>query len=337
MRAWWIVSFAVVAACSGGEPEPKKDDKKDAACDLSFDTIADKAFVRTTRGDSGKMEEDTLARLRFFKDGDKLKANYTARALLEVYSYICAVKGPELTCWQEKPSPEKFCDALVANGKTCTPEAVAELTGLKADDVKAAVERELAAIKAMSPKAASDMRNLYSSANAPLRGVLHARIKPKECQLSVSDMYQVMTNGQLREIENVTGTSTFAKTERAFVFEDCTDFQNMVVLSAPDAAGKPGESVMDVTVGQTVPVKYVGAESVKAEAGCTYSMDTFAAHEPVAQAVAVAPDASGNLTWAFQASFSKPGKSALHMYRYKTCGDKPQERFAVACQHVTVQ
>lgn len=336
-----VVLMMVLVACGGEAPpaDPKADAKPadKSGCELTLETLDGKGFVMAKKGPSGKPEEDLMARVRFAKEGDKIKAKYTTRSLSEVYDYTCAVQGPELSCWQDEVKVENFCRALVANNKPCTPDGVAQLTGLKAEAIAAKVEETKKAIDGMSPKDRTDMMALYSSANKPLRGVLHVRVKKDICGVSLGDMFQYMSNGQLKEVENVVGTAPFAPTEKELVWENCADGVNLVYLSAPDAKPQPGDSLKEVSPGQTLTARYVGPEHTKAEAGCTYTMDTFGGYERIMAAAPVAAGPDGALDWTFQYTPAKAGYAVTHMYRYKTCEGKPAERVGVSCQVAKVK
>lgn len=336
----WLFMLGFAAACSGGGPAPEAAKPGDAAgegtCSLSLDGLAGKTFVRVTRAASGAREEDLAARVQFYDDGGKLKAKYTARSLSDVYVYGCSKTDKEVACWQEDVRVADFCRALVANGKECTPEAVAELTGTKVEAIKAKVDETITNVKALKGADLHKMKEVFSSPSNPLRGVLKARVRPKDCVLSVSDLFQAMTGGQLKEVENVVGTSNFVETDRPLVFENCADGRSLLVATSADA--KPDAAVSEATAGQPLFARYIGSEHVKAEPDCAYTMDTWVAYERLAAGQPVQPDATGKLDWAFQASFkgslSYPG--VLHMYRYRKCGDKAQELVGVTCAAVRV-
>lgn len=334
-----LVLLGLLVACSGGAPEAAKPEagKEEGACALALDGLAGKTFIRTTRAASGAREEDLAARVMFYDEGGKLKAKYTARSLSDVYVYGCSKSDKEVACWQEDVRVADFCRALVANGKECTPQAVAELTGKKLEDIKAKVDETIANVKGLKGAELHKMKEVFASPSNPLRGVLKVKVKPKECSLTISDLFQAMSGGQLKEVENVVGTSTFAQTEKPLVFEHCLDGRSLQVATSADA--KPGESVSEAKTGQPLFVRYGGTEHVKAEAGCTYTMDTWAGYERLAAAQPVQPDGSGKLDWQFQATFAKalsyPG--VVHLYRHRKCGDKAEEHIGVACAAVKVE
>lgn len=338
MRIAFALLVAGLVAC-GGDAAPtdakgKPGAEGDApACDFSLDKLGGKSFVRTVKGDGS--DADLLARVKFVEEGGKTKAKYTARSLSDVYTYSCSKKDAELTCWEEAIKTPEFCRALVANGKECTAEAIAQLTGGKAEDLKAKVDETLKNIKGLSGPDRARMKEVYSAPTTPLRGVLRVRMKKDQCKLSVTDVYQAMTDGQLREIENVVGTATFVPTEKPLAFEHCSDGRSIAILENPDV--KSNVTLDSVKVGQNFTVRYLGDAHAKPAPGCTYAMETYAGYERVAAAAPIQPDASGKLPWMFQAAITTKGNQVVHMYRYKTCGDAPQELIDVQCQATMVK
>lgn len=331
-----LLLLSLLVAC--GQPEaPKEEAPAAPACSLGFDTLGGKTFVRQVKDPATKdYKDDPLARMQFFKEGDALKVKYTVRSLADVYTYTCVQTESDITCFEDNPKAGDWCRTLIANDKECTAEEVAKLTGLSLEDAKKGTDEVLAEVeklKKKSPKELEDMKQVFNQPNNQLRGVLHAKVWAEDCRLTVNDRYQTMTFGQLREMENVVGAGRFVESNKTYVFEHCKDNSNVVALSAPGASAKPGETTVDWGVGQSIPFAYVGPET-KAEAGCSYSMDTFAEYEPKGTNIVVAPDEKGNLNYNFQATFSTPGPHVVHMYRYKACNGGAPERIGVHCQVV---
>lgn len=337
MRLRLGVLLACLVACGGGagtDPKPADAAAAGPSCDFSLDKLGGNQFVRALKGDGSPGDLDLLARIQFADEGGKLKAKYTARSLSDVYNYSCTAKDKDLSCWEEEIKAADFCRALVANGKECSVEAVAQLTGAKPEAIKQKVEDTLKNIKGLSGPERSRMKEAFSAPTTPLRGVLRIKMKKDQCKLSITDLYQSMTDGQLREIENVVGTSTFEPTKKELVFENCADGRSLLTLDSLDS--KATDSLESVSPGENFFVKYAGKEHAKAEAGCTYAMETYVGYERLSAAAPIEP-VGGALPWNFQASFPKAGRQIVHMYRYRTCGDKPQERVGVQCQAVTVR
>ncbi len=311
-------------------PEPEK-----AACDLGLDAehLAGKSFARMLDGEA---EPDLLARAHFFQEGDKLKVKYNTRALTAMYTYTCKKEPKELLCTQDDVDAYQWCQTLWANKGSCAPAEVADLTGLPVPKVQKEVERFQAELKKLDDTGKARMKAMFSQPNNQLRGILHVKFNPESCRLTMSDRYQTFDQGQLREMENVVGSARFIPVEKELVFEHCLDARNFVALTAPDARPGPGETKIDVATGEKVDFRYVGPDLVKAEPNCSYTMDFWSKYEPVAKGTAVSPDPKGALTWEASASFDKPGRNVVHLYRYKDCG-QGTKLDSVSCQVVMVK
>jgi hypothetical protein len=328
---WWMLWIVGCATEPAAPPAPEA-----PACDLALevDALAGKSVARLLDGDK---DPDLLARAQFFKDGETLKVKYNTRALTDMYTYTCKKESKEFFCQADNVDLEQWCRTLIANKGACSGAEIANLTGAPLDAAQKAAETINAAVKKLSPEQMEKLKTGYSLPSNQLRGVLHVKVNPDTCRLTMRDNYQTMERGELREYENVVGSARFVPVEKELVFEHCGDPANFVALAAPDAKPNPGESAVDQKVGTPVDFRYVGAELVKAEAGCTYSMDVFRQYEPVTKGQAVAPDADGKLTWATNQTFDKKGKNVVHLYRYKDCGKGAELAQPVSCQWVNAK
>ena len=119
------------------------------------------------------------------------------------------------------------------------------------------------------------------------------------------------------------------------LFESCGPGRIVADLETeelPKSLPAPGQHEF----GTDIWFHYIGKDLVKPEAGCTYSMDTWAQWKPVAQGVEVS-EADGKLAWKASHNFGEADKEALHqvnpvnpmgifsMVRYKTCGEKKEK------------
>lgn len=335
------LSLLTLLACSGGAPAPAPADAPPAApaCDLSIDTLPGKTFVLAGKAADGTEQADISARIRFSKDGDKLKAAYNGKSLINLYTYSCAPSKDGADCWEDAPKADLFCKALIANDKECTPESVSELTGQKPEEIAKVVADTRAEVKQLKGDAYEQFRALFDNANTPLRGVLHLRVKTDGCKLMVTDRYMAMSHGSVREQENLVGTAPFIASDKNLAFETCTvaEGASLVALTAPGAAAKPGEHKRDWNKGESIPLAYVGESLIKAEPGCTYTQDVYAGGEAIQTGQPVAPDDKGALSWTFSHSFDKAGPSAFTLVRSRTCEGKPAEKVDVVCQAVSIQ
>jgi hypothetical protein len=335
---------------SCGKPEPVKPAEtkpETPACGLALDKLAGKSFVHVQKSADGKTwTEDILARVKFYKEGDKLKAKYNARSRADFYDFTCTINGDTLDCFEDNPKAADFCRTLFANDvvgpdKSCEASKVAELTGVSIEEAQKAkkeVDDELAKFRReKNTHEIDDMRKVFNSPNNQLRGVFHVKVRPDECRLNLADHYLTMNYGKMREMENVVGTAKFQETDKKLVFEHCKDDKNFVALKNPDAFAKPGESQLEWRPGQQITLRYVGNEDQHPEAGCSYSQDTWFQYEPVALGTPVSADGKGRLNWTMTKLISDPGKYIIHMYRYKACGNEEPKRISVSCQALWVK
>jgi hypothetical protein len=329
-----MLALGLLVAC-GGASEGGADAEKKSTCALSLDNLDGQSFVKGSQ--VGKNRQlDILARVRFEKQGDVLKAKYTVRSFTDVYTYTCKPEADGLTCWADEFEVANYCRSLWGNEKACTPEAVAELTGLTVDEVRPKVEETLANLNKLSGVAKHQARNAFGGAGIQLRGLLKVKLKEKECRLLISDLYQGMTNGQLREFENPVGTSDFFQnTERDLVFEHCADGTSLVAQADATQPAVAGAGLPEVAVNTPFHLGWAGDPA--AQPGCTYSQKGYVGYLASGAETPVAAGADGKLAWGFDATVPTPGKTALHLVRYAACEGKEKAVLSTACTAINVQ
>ena len=334
---------ALLGACGGSSTEQAKKPVEEAAppCDITLDTLAGKKFVLQKKGADGKTwEEDVLARASFYQEGDKLKVKYNTRALTDMYTYTCTkpADGSEQTCWEDNPRAADFCRALIANKGDggCTVDEIIKITGLAKDKAEAGYNEVMAELKKLPPKEVEDMKKVFNNPNNQLRGIVHIKVPKNECRITLTDNYMTYSFGEIREMGNVVGSARFVQTDKDLVFEHCKESENLVALSSADGWAKPGETVHEHKAGQPVTFRYVGAEDLKPQAGCTYTMDTWSQYSPIAKNVPVETDSRG-LKWTFSETYPKAGRFVAHIYRYKACNGGQPELLPVSCQGIIVK
>ncbi len=326
----------LVAGCASEPPPPPEPEKP--ACDLTLDNLAGRTFVKADRSADGKtITQDTWARAQFLEEAGKLKVRYNTRALVDMYTYTCKKDGKEQFCLADKVDPMQYCQTLYANIGVCAPEGVAEFAGMSLEEARKVRDQLMSEVKKMSPESIERMKVAFSTPNNQLRGVFHVKVDAETCQLNISDFYQTMTFGQLREQENVVGRAKMIQTDKDLVFEHCSDQQSLVALSAAGAKAEPGQHVFEWDKGAKIPYAYVGKDATKAEDGCTYTMDTWSMYESLQKGVAVTPDDKSKLNWAFEHSFAEGNRGVVHMYRNKSCAGGASERIDVLCQAVKLK
>lgn len=332
-----LLSHALLG-CAGGEPAAPPPAPA-PACNLAYDTLAGKTFVRQVRSKDGKgWEEDTWARARFYKgDGDKLKMKYNTRALVDMYDYSCEKGKGEILCLADNIDLKQWCQTLIANKGSCSAADLAELTGVKVEQAQKARAEIMPQIEKQTPEQLAKMKLAFSQPNNQLRGVMHLKVNQEECRITARDTFQTMTDGKLQELENYVGSSRFVSSDKDLVFEQCKDHQSLVALTAADAKAKPGEHKLSWKTGESIPFRYVNEALSKAEPGCTYSMDEYVTYEPVQKGLAVEPGEGGKLQWGFEHTFADAGTKVVHLYRYKACGGAEAKLEDVTCAMVKVE
>lgn len=328
------VQVLTLVGCEMLQPPPPPE--PEPTCDLAFNTLAGKTFVRQERSPDGKgYQEDVWARGLFKTEGDKLKLRYNTRSLVDMYDYTCTKGKGEILCMTDTPDLQQWCQTLIAHKGTCSPAELASLTGVPVEEATKAQADLMAKVDKMSEQELENMKLAYRNPNQQLRGLFHVKINKEECRITVRDTFQSMANGQLTEVDNFVGSARFVQYDKPLVFEKCKD-DGLVALTAPDAAAKPGESKVQWKVGETIPFKYVGANLAKAEDGCTYKMDTWAVYSPITQGASVEPGPDGALSWRFDHKFDDHGKKMVHLYRYKACGGADAVLQDVSCAMVEI-
>lgn len=329
-----VALTALLFACETTPPAPPEPEKP--ACELTLDNLAGKSFVQLQKQADGTTKEDLWARAHFYDEGGKLKLKYNTRAMVNMYTYSCKKENKEQYCKVDAVDADQTCKTLAANVGMCTAEAVAEYAGIGLEPARKAKAGVDALLKKLTPDQMEQFKIQFSNPNNQLRGVFHARIDTEGCKLAITDNYETMTFGQFREVGNVVGQAKFGQTDKDLVFEDCTDQHSLIAAEDPTKDYQPGESKLDWAKGTPVTFKVAGKSGTKAEADCTYTMDTWAMFEPTAKNTAVTPDAKGKLAWGFSHAFENAGRGVVHMYRYKACKGGAPEKMDVLCAAVKV-
>jgi len=335
------MTIAIFALLGCPEPPSATPPAETSACDLTFDTLPGKTFVRQVAAPDGKTWlEDPWARARFYKEGETLKVKYNTRSLSNVYTYSCEKKAGELFCQTDDIDLQQWCQTLIANIGSCSPGDLANRTGATLEEATKAKEALDAKLKKVSAEEKEAMKVAFSAPGNQLRGAFHVKINKDECRITGRDTYMTMTFGEIRELENIVGTARFVQTDADLVFEDCKDSSNMVALTAPGAKARPNQTKLRWNVSEAVPFKYVGDAMSKPESSCTYTMDTWINHAIAQKDVAVNPGADGKLDWSFTHTFAEVppehGRGVVHMYRYKTCDGGEKKLVDVTCAMVLV-
>ena len=345
MNLLFLVATLLIG-CGGETTETPESE----ACDLSFDTLAGKTFAMLEALPDQSYRENVQARMRFESKDGELVAKYTVMSVSDVYDYECsAPKGEgddaEMYC-AEKERARDWCQALLVNEVgSCTKKALKKLgiQKLTDDELNAEIKKAKETVKKFKNTERWDQFVLNNNnLGNKLQGRLYLKIDPKKCRLSVSDMYFTIYEGKGREDTNPVGINPFVETQEDLLFKHCTEGRGIV---ADLNTEEPPKNLDDIPVRRPHSVDkpiyywYLGEKGVKAEEGCTYSMDTWVNWRPVEKDIAIKPGKKGALKWTFSNSFAKDDLVTVQghpagvatMIRYKSCGSGDKEVITVAC------
>lgn len=329
MRSLLLLSLFSLSACGGEEPKPaaKKEAKAEKpSCALSFDGLADTTWLRMNPESNKK---DVQSRIRFMKDGDKIKANYSAGSVGDVYTYACTVNGGTMTCLEEELHAEAWCKSYAAvHDGVCDPAAVAQQLSVSVDVMKPIADKVNKELKGLKGEEKENQRKADNNPNNKIRSRFVVAVDKGKCELTVQDKFLTMFNGAVQEYENVNGTSNFVKDDGEYFWQSCTDMGATVVDDAgKEVAGpySPGTLKFQAGLG----------DKQKADGACTYTADIWA---DWSKSTADVPGtvAGGKVTFSTAIPFANPGVHALYFQRYKTCDGKKEE-IGLACKAFRVQ
>lgn len=315
-------------------------------CDLSLDSLDGTTWVMAEAMPDKTIRDNWQARMKWFSEDGTQKVKYTVKSVADVYTYECKSirDGQELFCG-EIPKVKDWCQALEAHEEGSCTEA--KLKKIGADGV--APEKMATAIKEAQEIVAKhrgkDTWKQFQLNNNnlgnKLRGYLYAKVSPKRCLLSVTDMYMTIYNGKKREDSNPVGTNDFVKSDGQFLWDHCDDGRKLLDTDSAERhkkgkvpARKPHE------VNKAVYYHYYGGKGIKAEDGCTYSADTYAQWKPVAKGLAPEVTKRGEVIWTFNHTWKDDDDLAIinaanpiaayAAVRYKECGGK-KEKIDTVC------
>ncbi len=337
MSRFLITAALVLVGCGGGGGAT---DEVVDSCGLDITNLAGKTFLMYEAMPDKTYDENEMARVRFFDEGGVTKAQYTVKHPVHVYDYECSVYEPEeggdteLRCMTEQ-EPEKWCAALQAHEwGSCTSKKLAQLGAEGTEDeLKKAVrqaKKDARKVKEEGEDVFKRWTLMNNNLGNHLQNRLYIKRAKRECRLSVADMYFTIYNGKGKEDTNPVGVNPFVETSTEYMFEHCEGKLNMAPYDKPVAPengdfGDPREKKKPDT---DIFYHYLGTDAVKAEEGCTYSMDTFSQYKPLESGVAVEPNDKGEIRWVGKTSYPKDGLirqdnnriGIFAMKRFQTCG-----------------
>ncbi|MFT4624178.1 MAG: hypothetical protein ACI8PZ_002837 [Myxococcota bacterium] len=338
----FLITALFIAGCGGGT-SPGGADAVDS-CGLDVTNLAGKTFVMYEAMADKSYKENQMARVRFSEEGGVTKAKYTIKHPVHVYDYDCTVYTPEdggdteLRCFEEE-KPEDWCASLQAHEwGSCTSKKLGQLGahGTEAE-LKAAVrqaKKDARAVKEEGEDVFKRWQLMNNNLGNHLQNRLYIKRDKRECRLSFADMYFTIYNGKGKEDTNPVGINPFVETTTDYMFEHCEGKLNM----APYDKAKPpedkdfGDPRAKKKAGDDIYYHYLGADAVKAEEGCTYSMDTFSQYKAQESGIPVTPGEKDVLHWVGKTSY--PADDLIRqdnlelgifvMKRFKECAGKKE-------------
>ncbi len=323
------LAASLLAGCSGdAPPPPKKEAPKADACPLSLDGLDGTTWLWLRPQPSGPDQPQPQTRMRFRKDGDGLKADYTASSLSEVYTYSCAMNGKILTCLEDDVHAKEWSRAWGAthDGKIDTA-ALSAATGIPAtefDKVQKDIEKELAALKGAERVATF---KTYNSPNNKIRGKFMVAVDKQKCMLTVQDKYIAMVDSKPAEYENPVGTAKFQESKEGYLFTACKDVEDAITV-VPD--GATAHSYPAGTYEFTSMLQ--GAK--KPEAGCTYSANIWKDWLPMTPNLP--PDDPKKAHWDVKVPLDQKGIHVISFERSKTCGTAAPVSEGMSCAQIHI-
>ena len=325
------------------------------SCELSLESLPGTEWLYLNVTSKGTQPDPVKGRLKFYSEGDTVKAKYNARSKSSMYDYSCVSTGKELRC-KEKAMPADWCRALLAGGATCD---VAALLAVDEDlDAAAAAKGVTEGTReyneAKRTKKGQAWKNFMLGNNNlgnKLQARMYVKVNIKKCQLRVTDNYMTIYNGRSLEDSNPNGTNAFVKNDQGeLLWETCDGKQSENFVARPEM-GFP-KNPMKVAhlarykVGQQAQFTYLGMDGMKAPDGCTFDFDIWVEGKRVAEGLkpgSVKIKYKGRKTpvaaWMWSKKFDEPSGpqgEIVSMVRYKTCGGV-REQVGTACVAVKAQ
>jgi hypothetical protein len=346
-----VLAFPLLftAGCSALEGENHPFAQKQVVedtCALSLDSLAGTTWLMAEAMPDKTVRNNWQARMKFFTEDGESKAKYTVKSIGDVYTYMCKPHrgGKELFC-AEPPKLRDWCQALEAHEEgSCTAEKLKKIGAKDASDEELTKAMELAkgtVDKYRGEKGWDQFKLNNNNLGNKLRGYFYAKVNDKACDLTITDMYMTIYNGKKREDSNPVGTNAFAQSTDEFLWEHCDDGQNLAdteVVIAPKRGKVPAKKRHAVNV--PVYYHYYGESVMKAEADCSYSVDTFAQWKPVQSNVGIEVGDRGAVQWSFSHTWKdnddlriiNPNNAVgvFSAVRYKTCDGK-REKIDTVC------
>ncbi len=337
-----ILAAALVGGC--GDPPVLED-----TCTLDLSEFVGTEWVMHEAQPGGANVPNPMARGRFVMedvevpgvDGGEattesaLKLYYTTKSPSDVFEYTCKIKEDQgrIIC-RDDHNLLGWCAALEGHeAGSCTKSRLRSL-GARAETDDELLEAMRAAKAAREEAEEGGYGEQFSLVNNnmgnKLQSVVYVEILEASCQPVFTDNYKALYNGRWVEDSNVVGTNPFILGTGDYLWDTCTDVQNMVsTKTAERPTEQPEPEVMDY--GAELHYHYAGTTAMEPVEGCTYEIDTYAQWRPQISHQAVTAGEDGKLDW--HSSYRWADTAALKLAnpgnptgiytlnRYQTCGD----------------
>lgn len=290
-------------------------------CDLNIDALSGD-FVSLKGGGQGADVPDKFARVRFFEEGGKKKAVYTAGQIAP-----------------GNPATNKYTYERV--DKTSQGDVLYSINLFEGKS-----NQRIERLK-------KDNRRL----DTKFEGRLYVKVDEKTCRLTISDMYVTYDRGKEIVDSNPTGTRAFVRLSAntpELGFVHCNEMRQVYPFAAEVVdfdKDQPLDPQKGVYKGEPVWMHFVpevfegtpeeiAARKVKtgvvAEPGMSYEMELWVGDNKAAGPTAVTPDEQGNLKWAQQYTFTQAPVDGLYteLIRYKKGADGKRVLIGNACNVV---
>ena len=323
------LAASLFTGCDSPAPVPKEEPKKEDSCPLAVDTLAGTSWLWLRPQPSGPDKPQPQTRMRFRDDGGKIKADYTASSLSEVYTYSCEIKGKIATCIEDDVHAKEWSRAWAATheGKV-DPAGLSAVTGIPAAEferVQKDIEKEVSYLKG---EERTQTFVSYNGPNNKIRGKFMVAVDKAKCMLTVQDKYIAMQDSRVVEYENPVGTAKFQETKEGWLFEACKDVEAATTV------------VADGATAHTYPAGTYEFTSTlhkdeKPSAQCTYSANVWKDWLPLTPNLA--PEDPKAVKWSLKVPLSEKGPHVVSFERFKTCGGGAQEKAGISCAKIHIE
>lgn len=328
-----LLVLPLLVGCETPAPEVKPEAAKPAAdaCPLALDKLDGTAWLWLRPQPQGPDKPQPQTRMKFRMAEGKLKVDYTASSLSEVYPYSCEMnaKGTIATCVEDDVHAKEWSRAWGAthDGKIDTA-ALSAATGLPAaefDKVQKDIEKELAQLKGAER---TETFKSYNSPNNKIRGKILVAVDKSKCMLTVQDKYIAMVDSRPNEFENPVGTAKFQESKEDWLFQACKDVEaaNTVVADGATAHTYPAG---------TYEFTSTLALDEKPDANCTYTANIW--KDWLALTPNLAPDDPKKVKWSIKVPLDQKGPHVISFERFKTCGGAAPEKAGISCAKIHIE